>query len=296
MKNKAFQAISNKPLFLVVAATLVLVSFVMFAELVGLTRVLDRMFDADAIWLLLVIGAQSIAYWAYVIPYKHIFKLNFKEATRHSFAGFHPTLPRGGFNYDVVTQCEIGKKARVYYLGLWEYVALAPAVMIAAIYAYIHGAVPAPLSLPWIIGVPTGSIIFGMAVLLRKRIVRFPKAHKLLEIMLDMLRQQSLKEIFWLMGGMVVYWTGEIFALWGALQLFHVSLGWFELLIAYGTGYVVSRRSLPLGGAGLVLVGLALSLHWVGAALSVTLLVALAYQVFNLLMPVLYRRLAGALA
>ncbi|MCL4357331.1 hypothetical protein M1512_00320, partial [Patescibacteria group bacterium] len=167
MKNKAFQAISNKPLFLVVAATLVLVSFVMFAELVGLTRVLDRMFDADAIWLLLVIGAQSIAYWAYVIPYKHIFKLNFKEATRHSFAGFHPTLPRGGFNYDVVTQCEIGKKARVYYLGLWEYVALAPAVMIAAIYAYIHGAVPAPLSLPWIIGVPTGSIIFGMAVLLR---------------------------------------------------------------------------------------------------------------------------------
>lgn len=109
---------------------------------------------------------------------------------------------------------------------------------------------------------------------------------------MGMLKQQNPKELIMLMAGMLLYWTGEIFALWGALQLFDIRLGWFALLIAYATGYVVSRRSLPLGGAGLILITLALSLHWVGAALSVALLAALAYQVSNLVMPAVYRRAA----
>lgn len=271
---------------------LVAASFIGLSFHAGIKDVLNRMMSANAVWLLLIVGAQSIAYWAYVVPYKHVFKIGYKEAVLHSFEGFHPMLPGGGFRYDIAAHCSLGEKARAYYLSLWEYAALAPVIMVAAIYAVVHGGVPYPLSLPWVIGVPAGSGLFALGVIFRDRISRFPKAHRILDFMLNMLRQQDKKEIGILMAGMVMYWAGEIFALWGALQLFQVHLDWFALLIAYATGYVISRRSMPLGGAGIVLIMLAFSLHWVGAALSVALLAALAYQVSNLLMPALYRRAA----
>ncbi len=292
MKNYLEKLLHNRPVALATGTVVVGLSFYLFSRSVGMSAVFKNLLSADAVWLLLIIGAQSIAFWAYIIPYKHMFKLSYKDAAVHSFEGFHPTLG-GGVSYDLKTH--LGQRARVYYLGLWEYAVLAPAVLIAAIYGLINGGVPSPLSLPWIIGVPTGFALFGIVLFFRHRIANhFPKTKRILNFMAGLIKQQNVKGVLFLMGGMLLYWTGELFSLWGALRLFDVHLSWFALLLAYATGYVISRRSLPLGGAGILLVALALSLYWVGAALSVTLLVALAYQVFNLITPAVYRKLVTA--
>lgn len=269
-------------------ALLVLGSAVVMSYSSGLIGVFKHLLTADTIWIALIIGAQSLAYWAYIIPYKLVFKLDFKQAKIHAFEGFQPFTPGGGFVYDLKLHKPLGTQARVYYLGLWEYAALAPAVLIAAIYAYIFSSVPAPLSLPWIIGVPLGAVLFTVAVVWRQRLAKFPRATRLIDLMLGMLKDQSWKQIAALMLGMVGYWCGEIFALWGALQLFDIRLSWVALFIAYATGYSITRRSLPLAGAGIVLVSLSLSLHWVGAALSVAVLAALAYQISNIALPLMY--------
>ncbi len=294
MQEKFHQLLKSRTLLFGIILFLVGASFVGMSYRAGFKSIASHIINADAVWLLLIIASQSVAYWAYVLPYKHVFKISYKRAANYSFSGFHPFLAGGGTRFDVATHISLGSKARVYYLGLWEYAALAPAVMVASIYGYIHGGIPSNLILPWIIGVPTGTVLFTLAIIFRKNISKFPYAHKLVNFMLDMLKQQSAKELTILMAGMLLYWTGELFALWGALQLFDIKLGWFALLVAYATGYVISRRSLPLGGAGLILVTLALSLHWVGATLSVALLAALTYQVSNLLMPVIYRKATQA--
>ncbi len=280
----------KKPFLVICITLLVVISAIALIVTTSFHDVAIHLLSADAIWVLLIVAAQSFAYWAYVIPYKMVFKMSFKEAKLHAFEGFQPLKAGSGFVYDMGLHKPLGAQARVYYLGIWEYAALAPAVLIAAIYAYINSSVPVPLSLPWIIGVPVGAALFVIGVSNRTRIAKFPRAHKLLDFMMGMLKDQDWQQMVLLIIGMAGYWTGEIFALWASLQLFDIKLSWVALLIAYATGYSLSRRSLPLGGAGIVLVSLSFSLHWVGAAMSVALLAALAYQVSNLVTPFIYHR------
>lgn len=276
-------------------AILVLGSALAMSYSGGFMRVFKHLLAVDIVWLALIIGAQSVAYWAYIVPYKLVFKLDFKQAKIHAFEGFKPFTLGGGFVYDMKFHKPLGGQARVYYLGLWEYAALAPVVLIAAIYAYIFNSVPVPLSLPWIIGVPLGTVLFIVGIIWRRRITKFPRAHRLIGMLLGMIKDQSWRQITALMLGMIGYWCGEIFALWGALQLFDIHLSWVALLIAYATGYAVTRRSLPLAGAGIVLVLLSLSLHWVGVALSAAVLAALAYQVSNIVLPLIYHHASMSL-
>jgi uncharacterized membrane protein YbhN (UPF0104 family) len=59
------------------------------------------------------------------------------------------------------------------------------------------------------------------------------------------------------------------------------------LILAYATGYVLTRRSLPLGGAGIVEVALTFALHWVGVPLGRALVGVVIYRLFNLWLPIL---------
>ncbi len=277
---------------IIAVSILVLITATVLSLASGFGKVIRQLSHADIVWLAFVIVAQSFAYWAYVIPYKLVFKLSFKDAKTYSFEGFQPFTRGGGFVYDMRLHKPQGAKARVFYLGIWEYMALAPAVLIAAIYAVADHSVATSLSLPWLIIVPLGTLLLIGVLFYRHSISRFPRASHLVDMMLGMFKDQSWKQMSGLILGMICYWTGEIFALWGALQLFDISLSWQALLIAYASGYSLTRRSLPLAGAGIVLVSLTLSLHWVGTALSVAILAALAYQVSNLLVPLIYHHQA----
>lgn len=280
-------------LMILIIFCLVIGAFIGMAYSAGTGQVIRGASRADMIWVLFIIVTQSIAYWAYVIPYKYINKLSFRDAAHHSFEGFIPIRAKGGLNYDLSAQKLPRSRVLVSYLGLWEYLILAPAIMIAAIFAYLNSSIPHDLTMPWMFGVPFGLGIIGLMFMYRNtNLRRFSLISKTNKLVSGMIKSQDKKSTTLLVIGMLVYWSGEILALWGALQLFDINLNWFALIIAYATGYLFTRRSLPLGGAGLILITLALALHWVGASLPLAVLAAMTYQVFNLLIPMVYRRKA----
>jgi uncharacterized membrane protein YbhN (UPF0104 family) len=86
--------------------------------------------------------------------------------------------------------------------------------------------------------------------------------------------------------GVVFYWLGDAACLWAALQTFHVDVPAAALIVAYGTGYVASRRSLPAGGAGVVEVLMTFALVWVGVPLAPALAGVLLYRLFNFWLPI----------
>ncbi|HEX3455797.1 MAG TPA: YbhN family protein, partial [Gaiellaceae bacterium] len=86
--------------------------------------------------------------------------------------------------------------------------------------------------------------------------------------------------------GVAFYWFGDIACLWAALRVFSVHVSWPALVVAYETGYVASRRSLPAGGAGIVEVLMTFALVWVGLPLAPALAGVLVYRLFNFWLPI----------
>jgi uncharacterized membrane protein YbhN (UPF0104 family) len=84
--------------------------------------------------------------------------------------------------------------------------------------------------------------------------------------------------------GTALYWVADIAAFYAALRTFglHPSVG--KTIIAYATGYAATRRSLPLGGAGITEVLMTYSLYWVRLPLAPALAAVVAYRLFNFLL------------
>jgi uncharacterized membrane protein YbhN (UPF0104 family) len=87
------------------------------------------------------------------------------------------------------------------------------------------------------------------------------------------------------LAGIALYWACDIFCLWASLQAFDVSLSVPALIVGYATGYALTRRTLPLAGAGAVEALLPFALGWSGVALAAALLAVAGYRVFNLWLP-----------
>lgn len=58
-----------------------------------------------------------------------------------------------------------------------------------------------------------------------------------------------------------------------------------QLIVGCATGYAITRRALPLGGAGVVEALLPFALGWVKIALAPALLAVVAYRLINLWLP-----------
>ena len=87
--------------------------------------------------------------------------------------------------------------------------------------------------------------------------------------------------------GNATYWAGDIFCLWAALQLVggkQITLA--ALVLAYSGGYVLSRRALPAGGAGVVEIALTFALVWMGLPFARTLVAVVIYRLFNFWLPI----------
>ena len=88
--------------------------------------------------------------------------------------------------------------------------------------------------------------------------------------------------------GMTLYWAGDIVCLWAALTLVGGAeqLTLSALILAYSGGYVLSRRSLPAGGAGVVEVALTYALVGMGVPFAPALVAVLIYRLFNFWLPI----------
>jgi uncharacterized membrane protein YbhN (UPF0104 family) len=84
--------------------------------------------------------------------------------------------------------------------------------------------------------------------------------------------------------GTALYWAADIGAFYGGLRVFGLHPGVGKTILAYATGYAATRRSLPLGGAGVTEFLMTYSLYWVREPLARSLGAVVAYRIFNFLL------------
>jgi uncharacterized membrane protein YbhN (UPF0104 family) len=265
----------------------------------GFGAVLDRLLGVHPVWFAAAFGAQIVAYLGYTLAYREVARvergqvIGRGDAVAAVAAGFGPFVARGGFAIDVHAFRQIGLsdrdvRVRVLGLGALEYALLAPAACVVAIQLLANGTTTPgwALTLPWAIAVPIGFASALFAVGQRERFQgRFRQALD----SLHMLRCLFVRPRH-LIGplGTAIYWFGDIVCLWVCLHAFtHGSPNISLLLIGYATGYALSRRTLPFGGAGAVEALLPFALSWCGIDLAAAVAAVFAYRIFNFWLPTL---------
>ncbi|MGB2954281.1 MAG: hypothetical protein WBB74_12950 [Gaiellaceae bacterium] len=281
----------------------------------GFDSVRDRLVHPNWTWIVVGLCGQVPALLGYALAVHGIAAveggptLGLRRAWAVVAAGFGPfVLHGGGFAVDLQVLKDAGldereARWRTFGLGVLEYAVLAPTACVAAIYLLVHGsAVPDGFTAPWAIAVPAGFAAAFAALRFRGRLQRRrgsgPTALGEALEAVDILRRLALSpgDGVPAFTGMALYWAGEIFTLWATLRAFlGGGPGIAALIIGYATGYALTRRTLPLAGAGAVEALLPFSLLWVHFPLAAAVLAVFAYRFYNawlLLVPALFGRRA----
>ena len=277
----------------------------------GVPSILHALGHLQPEMIALAFGMQLVAYAGYIAAYRSSAHapgrplVPLRTTIALVVAGFGPSTLRGGFSLDRRALCAVHRDARaarvhVLSLGIVEYFLLAPAAWVCALILLIGGHASLALTLPWVVAVPPGlllalwvsqplrterwstgrgwarelrtDVLSGLGVL--RRIGSAPRAHAGAIV------------------GMALYWGAEIACLGVSLLAFGVELSAPALVVAHATGYAASRRSLPLGGAGITEALMTLALIWVGVAAPTALVSVALYRALNLVAPSLPALLA----
>jgi uncharacterized membrane protein YbhN (UPF0104 family) len=272
---------------------------------VGVGKELRGLTHPQWIWLAIAFAGEIVAYLGYTFAYREVARaeggaeFEVPKAAALVASGFGVFVYGGGFAVDREALRRAGlsrteARRRVLGLGVLEYVVLAPAAVVAAALVYARKQDVSPsLTLPWVIGVPAGTVLALLALRFRERICRWPAigdplGHALhgLRLVLTMLASRS--GIAFAVTGILLYWAGDIFCLWSTLHAYSARTPPVaQLIVGYATGYAATRRSLPFGGAGVVEALLPFALGWLAIGLGPALLAVFAYRVINLWLPMI---------
>jgi uncharacterized membrane protein YbhN (UPF0104 family) len=255
-------------------------------------------------WIALIAGGELLAYPAYAIAYRSLAQVHghaplaLPLVGRVVVAGFGPFALSGGFGIDkralhALHEDERSARVRVLGLGVLEWSLLAPTVCVISIVFLIQSADILPSLLwPWALAVPLG-LGFGLwasAPGRRQRLSRVGGRRRAwLADLLDgvgvlhtLISHPRKYAGAWI--GTAFYWAADIAAFYGALRTFGLDMGAGKVILAYATGYAATRRSLPLGGAGVTEVLMTYALYWVRQPLAPALAAVVAYRAFNFLL------------
>jgi uncharacterized membrane protein YbhN (UPF0104 family) len=285
--------------------TLAAVAVVAIAAAYGFGAFGDAWTHLHGGWLALAIAGGLLAILSYALAYRAVAHfedgplLRVPLVLRMVAAGFGPFTPAGGFALDkhalhAVQDDEREATVRVLGLGALEWAVLAPAACICAIVLLATGATRPMRSLlwPWAVAVPVG-FVFGFWLAsdnprewLRKRDGRWSAVtHGLdaIAALRGLARSLSSCWTAWL--GISLYWAFDIASFYGALRFIGLRLDLADAILAYATGYALTRRSMPLGGAGVTETLMTFALHWVGWPVASSLAAVVVYRAFNFAMP-----------
>jgi uncharacterized membrane protein YbhN (UPF0104 family) len=295
----------------VVASALAVLAAALVADAAGLEQVRHVASRLDGRWLVVCLAAEVLGYVGYVLALRNVARvdggprLSFALAARTVVSGFGvyaAAHAAGGFAVDYWALRRAGLRrddaiARVAGLGVLEYAVLAPGALVCALVLFADGGdhVQDSMTLPWLAVIPG----FGLALWIsspkrRERLTDTERGGRLRGSLahavagLVTFRALCRRPVQHLPGllGVAFYWFGDIVCLWAALMTFSVHISWPALVVAYATGYVASRRSLPAGGAGIVEVLMTFALVWVGLPLAPALAGVLVYRLFNFWLPI----------
>lgn len=278
----------------------------LIAAHVGYSDVADRFAAIDPTWLAVALGGQVAAFVGYALAYGRIVtaldgpRVDAGLLVRLVATGFGAFALGGGFalDYRALHSLEGDERAatvRVLALGALEYLVLAPAACAAAAVMLIEGGDALGSVLwPWVLAVPVG---FALGFLLAARHQRIAERRKgkLWRMLADalaginLIRRMAAEPARFAPAalGISLYWAGELASLWGSIRTFGTTLTFGPLLIGLATGYALTRRSMPLAGAGVTELLLTLALVWVGLGLATALAAVVTYRVFSFVLPML---------
>jgi uncharacterized membrane protein YbhN (UPF0104 family) len=285
-----------------VATGIAAIAVLAIARITGAEAV-GRAFDQfDPAWIALIAGAELLTYPAYVVAYRAIAKMHghaplaLPLVARVVVAGFGPFSIWGGFGLDrqalhALHEDERSARVRVIALGVLEWAVLAPIAWVTAVVFLAEGANIMPSLLwPWAIGVPVG-FAFALWASSPRRIERLKGGRRgdwLCHVLegVGILRKLITAPLAWAPAliGTALYWAADIAAFYGGLRTFGLDPSLGKVIIAYATGYAATRRSLPLGGAGITEFLMTYALYWVRLPLAPSLAAVVAYRAFNLLL------------
>jgi uncharacterized membrane protein YbhN (UPF0104 family) len=271
----------------------------------GFDRVGHALIHPRWFWLALALAGEVVAYVGYTLAYREVVRaeggaeLEVPKTAALVATGFGVFVQGGGFALDRAALERAGlpekeARSRVLGLGMLEYLVLAPAATAAALIVLLrHQGISLGLTLPWLIGVPAGIAIALLALRFKGRFWRrrgwrghLHHALQALSLALSLVRQPQKYGLA--VFGTGLYWLGDIFCLWAALHVFYAHTPPVApLVLGYATGYALTRRSLPLGGAGVVEALMPFALGWVAIGLAPALLAVVAYRLINLWLPMI---------
>jgi uncharacterized membrane protein YbhN (UPF0104 family) len=259
-------------------------------------------------WLVVCGGAELLTIPAYVLAYRGVAgvqegpTLGFKLALQVVAAGFGPFAASGGFALDrraLSALCEDERFATVRVLGLGalEWAILAPAAWVCAVVLLARDSHEVMRSVlwPWAIAVPVGFTLglFLAAPSRRKRLAaghgrwRKPLGTALtgVGVLYELARRPITNGYAW--AGALLYWALDAGSFYAAVRFAGLRPGVAATILAYATGYALTRRSSPFGGAGVTEVLMTFALHWAGQPVIPALVAVVAYRVFNFVVPTL---------
>jgi uncharacterized membrane protein YbhN (UPF0104 family) len=291
------------------AAAMAMVAGALVADAAGLGAVRQATSHFDPAWLAVCVGAQVASHIGYMLALRNVARLDggphlpfrLSALTVVAGCGVHAAAnPSGGFGVDYWALRRAGLEreraiARVACLGALELAvlsvaALASAVALIAAGAHIQGSV----TWPWLLVVP-GVLAAAWVTSPRRRDrladssaggwLRTAFAHGVAGlVMVRSLARQPRRHLPGLLG-VAFFCLGDMVCLWAALRAFSIDISLPALVLAYATGSVASRRSLPAGGAGVVEVLMTFALVWVGVSLAPALAAVLLHRLVSFWLP-----------
>jgi uncharacterized membrane protein YbhN (UPF0104 family) len=290
-------------MLMVVAGALSLIATIFVAGAAGYVNVASHIRHANTYWFAFAIVGAVAGHIGYTFAYREVahvgrgVRLGALRAGAIVAAGFGMFIPRGGFAVDIEALEDLGvpsdeARVRVLGLGSLEYAVLSTGALVCALFLlFQHDPAQRAVTLSWVIGVPVGTVLALIAVRYRRWICR-GRIGRLLGPPLDAIaivgqivaspRRHGAAAFT----GMAVYWAGEVFVLWVCLAAFTGQTPSIPaVVVGYATGYALTRRTLPLAGAGAVEALLPFALTWVGFGLAPAVLAVFTYRIFNLWLP-----------
>ena len=290
-------------MLMILAGALSLIAAILVAGAAGYVAVASHVRHANTYWFPFAIAGAVAANIGYTFAYREVanvgrsVKLGTLRAGAIVAAGFGMFIPLGGFAVDIEALEDLGvprEEARIRVLGLGslEYAVLATGALVCAIFLLLDDPhAQRAVTLSWTIGVPAGTALALLAVRYRKWICRGRLKNVLgppLEAItvVGQIVASPRRHGAAAFTGMAVYWAAEVFVLWVCLAAFdHDTPSVTAVVVGYATGYALTRRTLPLAGAGAVEALLPFALTWVGYGLPSAVLAVFAYRIFNLWLP-----------
>jgi hypothetical protein len=287
------------------AAVLYLAGGLVLAWIAGFDKVWNAAQHPQWAWLVASLGFVALAFVGYYFGYRGVGRVeggpdDLSHADRLAVvaAGFGGFLAHGGTGIDRAVMCAAGAserqaKVRVTLLGGLEHGILAIPGSIAAMVVLAEGGRKPPLdfTIPWVIGPAVGfAVAYWAAERYRDRLRGREGWREKLSILFDAV--QLIAAMFQrplryggAIAGMLLYWLGDMWALWAGMAAFGYRMNPATTMVAFGTAAIVTRRTGPLGGAGILGPALAATLWYCGAPWPAAILGTFSYRFFALWPP-----------